>query len=280
MNEENKEKMLNLLADRAVFGLNDTEQREFEQLAKEFPELADDSSFEKAAAAFALVDLDASEPLPKNLNAKILADADKFFAAAKESAPEEFQKTFAVVPPKRSIFDSLGWLVAALACIALIANIWLTRTQKAPDIGGGATRTPVISPKTEPGIAAQREQLLASAGDVVQKTWTDFDPKKPRGVSGDVVWSNSQQKGFLRFHNLPANDKSKETYQLWIFDANQDAKTPVDGGVFDVDENGDVIIPIDAKIKIENPKMFAVTAEKPGGVVVSKLGKVMAVAKV
>ena len=42
----------------------------------------------------------------------------------------------------------------------------------------------------------------------------------------------------------------------------------------------EIVIPIDAKIKVQKPKMFAVTAEKPGGVVVSPLEKVMAVAKV
>jgi anti-sigma-K factor RskA len=114
----------------------------------------------------------------------------------------------------------------------------------------------------------------------VQTTWTDFNPKQPRGVVGDVVWSNSLQKGFMRFRSIPANDKRRETYQLWVFDAAQNAKTPIDGGVFDVEANGDVIVPIDAKIRVQKPTMFAVTAEKPGGVVVSELGKVMAVAKI
>lgn len=279
MNEEKKEKMLNLLADRAIFGLDETEFAEFEQLAKEFPALKNDNSFEIAAAAFSLVNLDI-QPLPDNLNAKILADANKYFETA-EITPEEYQKTFAFSPrgstPRRSIWNWLGWTVAALACIALLVNIWLTRVSPPQEIGK-ATPQPTASP-APPNSAQQREQLLAS-GDVIQKNWTDFNPKQPRNVSGDVVWSNSRQKGFVRFHNLPVNDKAKETYQLWIFDKSRDAKTPVDGGVFDVDQNGDVVIPIDAKLKIGEPKMFAVTAEKPGGVVISKLGKVMAVAKI
>ena len=79
---------------------------------------------------------------------------------------------------------------------------------------------------------------------------------------------------------LPKNDASKTSYQLWIFDANQDDKTPVDGGVFDINSEGEVIIPIDAKIKVGKPQMFAVTAEKPGGVVVSKRDKIVTIAKV
>lgn len=82
----------------------------------------------------------------------------------------------------------------------------------------------------------------------------------------------------MRFYNLPANDPSKETYQLWIVDESQ--KYPIDGGLFNVSTQGEIILPIDARLKVEKPKMFAVTAEKPGGVVVSDLKKVMAVAKI
>ena len=49
---------------------------------------------------------------------------------------------------------------------------------------------------------------------------------------------------------------------------------PVDGGVFDVTRNGEVIIPIDAKIAVSNPTAFAITVEKPGGVVVSDRSRI------
>jgi hypothetical protein len=41
-----------------------------------------------------------------------------------------------------------------------------------------------------------------------------------------------------------------------------------------------VIVPITAHLRAKNPKMFAITVEKPGGVVVSKREKVAAIAKV
>jgi hypothetical protein len=84
----------------------------------------------------------------------------------------------------------------------------------------------------------------------------------------------------MRFQGLPANDKRIATYQLWIFDETQDEKTPIDGGTFDISDSGEVIIPINAKLRARNPKLFAVTVEKPGGVVVSKREKVAALAKV
>ena len=44
----------------------------------------------------------------------------------------------------------------------------------------------------------------------------------------------------------------------------------VDGGVFDVTSTGEVIVPITAKLRVDDATLFAVTVEQPGGVVVSK----------
>lgn len=72
---------------------------------------------------------------------------------------------------------------------------------------------------------------------------------------------------------------AKATYPCWICDQLQNPKTPLDGGIFDINSFGEVIMPINAKLKARNPKMFAITIEKPGGVVVSKAEKVAAPAK-
>ena len=116
--------------------------------------------------------------------------------------------------------------------------------------------------------------------DMIKASWAPGNVKDMKNISGDIVWSDSKQAGYMRFHGLPVNDKTKQTYQLWIFDETQDAKTPIDGGVFDIQDNGDVIIPITAKLKAVHPKMFAVTMEKPGGAVVSNRDKIPALAKV
>lgn len=50
---------------------------------------------------------------------------------------------------------------------------------------------------------------------------------------------------------------------------------PVDGGVFEINAaradaaTGEVIVPVTAKLRVRGPTLFAVTVEKPGGVVVS-----------
>jgi Anti-sigma-K factor rskA len=277
MNEENRQKMLALLSDKAANGLTNAELEEIKALESEFPDLAGDESFEIAAAAFAIAGLDTSEQMPAHLQSRILADAEKHFAPApREAKEEEFQKTFAFEPKRSSVLTWLGWAVAAAACAVLGVNLWMTRAPLPQT--AGVQPTPITTPA--PTIEQEFQQLLA-ANDATKVSWTDFDPKKPRGITGDVVWSNSKQKGYIRFHNLPPNDKSKQTYQLWIFEKNpQDQKKPIDGGVFDVDKNGDVIVPINAKLKVVQPAMFGVTVEKPGGVVESELKDVVAVAKV
>ena len=287
MSEEKKEKMLELLSDSAIFGLSDAELSELAELEKDFPEM-NDHSFELTAAAIAMLNLDTKEQMPAHLREKIASGAEQFFAARgkAEAAPsaepntatEEVQKTFAFAP-KRSVWNWLGWAVAAAACVVLVFNFYTTRTElarSAQRIGELEAQLPKPTPKLS--AAQELEQFLASNRDVVRSEWSDFDSKKPMNVKGDIVWSNSAQKGYIRFTSIPANDKTKEQYQLWIFDKTQ--KHPVDGGVFDAAQAGEIIIPIDAKIKVEEPFQFAVTAEKPGGVVVSPLEKVMAVAKV
>lgn len=96
------------------------------------------------------------------------------------------------------------------------------------------------------------------------------------GVTGDVVWDPATQKGFLHFVGLKPNDSTVMQYQIWIFDGERDKRYPIDGGVFDVPANAaDIVIPIRAAVVVRKPAAFAVTAEKPGGVVVSDRAHVL-----
>ena len=293
MNEKNKERMLDLLTDQVLFGLNAEEVAELKELERLFPELKGDNSFELTASAISLNSLENIEPMPNHLRSKILADADNYFKTniLREETPKNilsFQpKLREVVPisedaepakiiefkPQRQSWSNwLGWAVAAAACLVLALNLWFTRVQSPQLVE--VKPTPQVLTVTE-----QREQLLKEA-EIVKADWTEANPKQPVGISGDVVWSNKNQKGYLRLRGLPKNDASQKTYQLWIFDANQDEKTPVDGGIFDASENGEIIIPINAKLKVGKPQMFAVTAEKAGGVVVSDRKNIVTIAKV
>jgi anti-sigma-K factor RskA len=250
-----RERTIELLADRALEGLAPEERVELERLLAENPDL-DDDSFELAAASVALAAADDAR-LPERLRTRVASDAGTFFGSA-----------VAPFPARTPWLQSAGWYAAA-ACLALAAVVWWMR----PD-------QPVPAPS--PTLAQLREHLLASPG-TVHIDWTPTKDPDAAGVKGDVVWNAATQTGYMRFRGLPANDASHRQYQLWIFDASQDERYPVDGGVFDVPPTAgaadDVVIPIHAKLNIVNPTLFAVTEEKPGGVVVSSRERLVLVAK-
>jgi Anti-sigma-K factor rskA len=265
MNELTEERLFDLLTQQAVEGLNAPETNELRELENLFPQWKDDDSFEIATTAFSLTNLDTSEDLPAHLRNKILAESEKYFVQPRE----ELQKTF-TFEPKRSIWSWLGWAFASVACIALAFN-WSTTNVNAP---------PQNVPIEALNATQLRQRLIDTDKNALQINWAKGNMKDLAEVSGDLVWSDAKQTGYMRFQGLPINDRSKESYQLWIFDETQDEKTPIDGGVFDVNSDGETIIPITAKLKVKNPKLFAVTVEKPGGVVVSKREKIPVLAKI
>lgn len=272
MSEDRRELMLDLLLKKAVEGLSAAEQGELDMLDTKMA--ADEvRSFEMTAAAINISGARVDEPLPSHLYSKILAESSDFVGAASPWPP---------VKPKTedgrsgfSWFGWLGWAAAAAACIALAFNIWVTR---APENNLATVKpTPEVPKILTP--AQMREEMLRSTVELIKANWSIGNVKEMK-IEGDVVWSDKKQAGYMRFRGLPVNDKAKETYQLWIFDKTQDKATPIDGGTFDVSAEGEVVIPINAKLKAEGPALFAVTIEKPGGVVVSKREKIAALAKV
>ena len=56
--------------------------------------------------------------------------------------------------------------------------------------------------------------------------------------------------------------------------------TTLIGGVFDIPVSAErkVYIPVDAKLPVDEPGVFVITLEQPGGVVVSKQDRVIAIA--
>ncbi len=274
MNENIEETMLDLLCKKATYGLNPQEEKQLAELEKEMGREGESESFELTAATLAMADLDTSKAMPANLQSRILAEAERYFDKTPESRASTVSAFVSDEAPSGSLFNWLGWAFAAAACLALALNIFYTREQST--IVQGTLPTPTPAEKLTP--LQMRQRLIDSAPDLARADWGAGNVKELT-PSGDIVWSDAKQAGYMRLSGLPVNDPNKETYQLWIFDETQDDKTPIDGGTFTVNSAGEVIIPINAKLQPKNTKMYAITVEKPGGVVVSKREKIVALAK-
>ena len=274
MNQNSEEILLDLLIKEATEGLTDAERRQLEEMQGFSPNR--DNSFELTAASLAIANLDTSEPLPSHIRARIEDAADEWFA--QKEAAKAPARPVASTEPKIGWFGWLGWVAAAVAFVILAITIWIPREQ--PPTTAVPISTPADTPFPVP--EKRREELLSSIPDVKKAAWGPGNVKDLASVTGDAVWSDDRQEGYLRFRGLPPNDKHTQQYQLWIFDETQSDKTPIDGGVFDVNvgENGEVVIPIHAALQVKNPKAFAVTIEKPGGVVVSDRSKIVVLGKV
>jgi hypothetical protein len=268
------ERALELLADRATQGLIAEEENELKDLLGNSHEW-ESSGFDLAAAALSLNDLRHIEPLPARLQAKIAEDAWHWLAEQNSTPATDTSPAMPpvagtnVIPfPARTApkwQQRAGWYLAAAACLALaLTFIW-------PYLRGAKTTRPA---------ADLYASLHKAGGDVVNLNWTGTGIPESEGVAGDVVWSNSAQKGVMHFRNLKPNDPQRFTYQLWIFDATRDERYPVDGGYFDVPAGQqEVFVPINAKLPVNKLALFALTIEPPGGVVVSKREKIVVVAK-
>jgi hypothetical protein len=263
-----------LLAEQSLFELSREERDELRKLLASSS--IDPESFDYLAATAALAYLpDDAEPLPADLKSRIVKSGEAFLRDQRQGQANAIVPALdrrplpasgAAPASRRYVRELIPWCVAAASVAALLLVSWQFSWR----------RPPVV-----PSPAESRAMLLKQAADVVQVPWTATTDPTATGASGDVVWSTAQQEGFLRFKGLAKNDPQKNQYQLWIFDGHQDQRYPIDGGVFDVDPiNGDVTIPIHSALRVADPQMFAVTLEKPGGVVVSDRKRLAVLAKV
>ena len=270
-----------LLAERALRPLDDREHWELRELGVE-----DDDTFDLAAAGVAVA-YTPIEAMPAALAEQLAAQAGVASANPPASLlPGQMRTLAGVAPPrpsraiqpgqppsdidrahekKRSRASVIVPWVAAAACLLLAVGTWWYTRRPAPAVATAS-------------VSEARAKLLASAKDTSTVAWTATEDPNAKGASGDVVWSQTEQRGFMRFVGLTPNDPTQFQYQLWIFDKDRDQAFPVDGGVFDVSSTGEIIVPIQAKLAVSDATLFAVTIEKPGGVVVSKRERIVVTA--
>jgi len=291
-------RLVELLVQRAVDGLNSSERAELKQLLSE-DRYVDAGRFEYTAASLLLssdVENNAPEEMPYSLRERLMAQADTVAAsmpaapsrqtssqprvisiagrsrtttaAPAASSPPSVSKAPAARKPA-SFGGKVGWFAAAASVLIAIAGWW-------PRMQGD----PMVEAPMASTLEQERQELLVQQG-VVTRTWQTTQDPVASGVTGDVVWDQRTQNGYLRFRGLQANNSDEMQYQLWIFDGTRDERYPIDGGVFDIPPGqGEVIVPITAKLQVRNPAAFAVTIERPGGSVVSSRDRIVVLAPV
>ena len=277
------DRLLELLAERALVGLDADQQRELESLLQRHPAF-DAECLDRTAA---LLDTAAAagdtEPLPSSLHDRILADRRLGLQPRPGSRDGEdaLAQTVDLAEPSHGRRmhrrEVVAWLAAA-ACLLVAVFTWYTRPTSTPPVESPSVAS-IDPPVTPPGtgtpdpstatvtVAQLREQLLASAPDVLHLQLVSNDNGAvARQPGGDIVWSSGRQMGYLRLQGLVNNDPPQRQYQLWIIGGDASGNEVINGGVFFVDRSsGELVLPIQADHFVQQPMMFLVSVEPLGG---------------
>lgn len=256
---------------------------EFDRDQRESTDMDLATDFEYAAAA---LDIAVAESNPIDLPSGLV---DRLMAQVPAQAEQIIQGSSSDSLPFTSEPQSTTWGSSTTAQPSSRGN-WVPWFAAAASILIAAVA--IFMPRSAPSIAdlaSQRLALINSTAEskLIQWEWTATkDPAVIGEVSGDLVWNDELNKGYMRISGLEANNPSESQYQLWIFDATRPtgelpqfpdgllSQRPIDGGVFDINDAGEVIIEIDAKLTVKQAAAFAITVEPPGGVVVSDRSRV------
>ena len=244
--QEKLNNLLDLLATRACQPLSYTEELELNHLLDEFPEYTPDYFEPIASLADSTMyahDQQNLTSMPESIQKKIISN---FRSENEEST---FLKIF------RNIFQApkLAWAMTCLLAIGTSMSMIEFRNYET----------------NYRNLPVKKALLEISSEDLIEYNWF-AQTNEFCDCSGNVIWSDDGQRGFITLAGLPMNDSSKNQYQIWIVDPNMHAN-PVDGGVFDiVTTKSPTIIPINPKLPIEKAKGFAITLEQTGGVVISE----------
>lgn len=259
MRDRDMNRIEELLLDRTTGDLSPDGEAELSELLRRHPTI-DAEAYDRLAGevAASLASSGASDPLPDGLFRRLLEDGEAFVGQEPRASVDELAR-------RRPWVAWSGWVAAAAAAVG-----WFVALDRA---------APIVEPVAEPTVADVREGLVNRSADLL--SWTATEDPSAEAAGGDVVWSDVEQAGVMRIAGLEANDPTVSQYQLWIFDEARDERFPVDGGVFDIPADGaDVLVPIRAAVPVTKATLFAVTVERPGGVVVSDRERIVLVAQV
>jgi hypothetical protein len=218
------------------------------------------ATIEKTAAEIALAPPLASPP--SELRDRLLATIERDTAATEDREPLPFRPRPSNMPTflgGAGILATAASLVAA-AVIAIVFLVWslsdATRKLDEQVRQSAGMRVTILEQKKT--LDEQEAQLgIINDPEVRLTSLTESEPPKP-GI--DVLWHPELKRGLLVAKGLQPTEKGK-TYELWLIAGGK----PVPAATFDVDENGNAVISLDALPNAANPELFAITIENAGG---------------
>lgn len=271
------DEMFELLAERAAFGLDDDDSAQLDEFLGHHAWVREDCLDEVAATLAVEFDSGAlGTAMPADVAARIRSGVHA--TIAQESSTDDDTATEPEVAGRigdapisgTGVMGWLGWVAAAAAiAVAVMVSNPIEPT-------GPRTRTELVS-------------WIDSHPSAVHWDWAPGLVEPDTDATGLVTFDPETQNGYMLIKGLAPNDPRFEQYQLWIWDQEREPDPenptplaenvhPVDGGVFDVSSEGEAVIPIDAKLQIGRPYLFAVTVERPGGVAKSAKERVPIIA--
>lgn len=163
--------------------------------------------------------------------------------------------------PAKQSFIWLPWALAA--CFAVICAVLASRENslqaRVDELNQLAKNLESATNNLQQTVIALQETnrmadlRIAMLGSLLSE--------QPKAIAVSL-WDEEKQTGVFVVQNLKPLPKDKD-YQLWVIDPQY--QTPVDAGVFQVDDKGNVRIQFKAKQIIKTAKTFAVTQEVKGG---------------
>ena len=248
--------------------LTPDEAREFKKILHADPELQKFVARLSQATGALAGAIPVVEP-PPQLRAKILAQI---------AGPQKMIS----LPPRKSGF--LNWLPWGFAtCIAVLCIVLFAQDSRLRQLVGAQEQAAVLQQQqlNDQQLRINSLTLLAST---LQETTNDLQQTvlalqatnrlanltiamlnslladAPTAVAV-TLWDESKQEGVFVVQHLKTLPADRD-YQLWVL---ENGTTPVDAGVFRVDENGGVRVEFKAKQPIKIAGKFAVTEEARGG---------------
>ena len=225
--EKKQERLIDLLALKSTQKLSIDEQRELNNLLDLYPEYTEDYFHEMTALAqvsFYTQDNFNNEALPKQMRKRILhAYKTELGQSTLMDFINHYMRVFFYKP-------QYAWTLTVFMTIGLSFSMIEFRNYDA----------------NFRYLPLKRAVLENTAKDMIQFPWHSRSTAI-ESISGDIIWTDQGQKGFIKITGLPMNDPIQYQYQVWILDPLK-YEQPVDGGVFDVTQTDKpVIIPVNPK---------------------------------